>query len=227
MKLLYIAFADISDSASGVVRKIYDHCTAFRERGLDVTLAARRGADAVAGDEVIGHFSPRTKHSALLSVINKRNQLKALTEYVRNNRFDCCYIRYDLASKGFINLLKELKCKILLEIPTYPYKKEYGLWLPYLPKLAADLLWRGKIKNYVNRIVTFYPAKEIFGVPVTAVPNGLDFSRYKVAEREIPPGGLHVLAASSMRKWHGYERFIAGMGEYYKRGGTEEITLHL
>ena len=95
-------------------------------------------------------------------------------------------------------------------------------------KLAVDVYYRKQLHNYVDYISTFYGGNEtIFGIPTIVIPNGFDFSTMSLVHEELPSDAVHIVAVSSMREWHGYERFLAGMKNYYQQDGKRKIMLHL
>lgn len=236
-RLLYIAFNNLENQLFGVQAKILSQCRAMEEYGYEVELIERSGAGTVVLRN--GMPEPVTERSALVqnryvrSVLDKQYQLRDIRGYLRGKRYDACYIRYDFSDPGFIGLLKELRkvCgKIALELPTYPYDDENRAMLLSRIKLAVDIRYRRQLHKYVDFIVTFYDGnEEIFGIPVQVIPNGFDFSTMGLVTEPLTGETVHIIAVSSMREWHGYERFLAGMQRYY---GTQcadrrEIVLHL
>lgn len=135
---------------------------------------------------------------------------------------------------SFILFLKELKknnpkCKVLLEIPTYPYDIEikqsskFGNLL-----LLYDIINRNRLKGLVDRIVILTDDKTVFNIKTLKIINGVDFD--SIAERkyqEADDGSINILAAASFDFWHGYERVINGLNEYYKRNNDIKVVLHM
>ena len=78
----------------------------------------------------------------------------------------------------------------------------------------------------MDRIVTFYGQKEIWGVPCICLMNGYDFSKVQLPHRE-PDETIHLAAVSLTAPWHGYDRLISGMHDYYQNGGKENIMFHM
>lgn len=235
-KLLYIAFNNIENQLFGVKAKILAQCRVFEENGFQVDLIQRRDAETVIirQGQVVQTLKPRKARISshyVRSVLDKHYQLKDLDAFLKTRRYDACYIRFDFTDPGFLGLLKKLRrvCpKILLELPTYPYDDENKAMLLSRVKLGLDKLCRGQLHKYVDRIVTFYGGQEkIFGIPVLTVPNGFDFSTMSMVTQELTGDAIHIIAVSSMREWHGYERFLEGMKAYYRNGGQREIVLHL
>lgn len=234
--LLYIAFHDRSNKLFGVRDKILAQCRAFGEYGYAVERIERCGAQSIVTgpDHTERIIRPRRAHVGsryARSVLDKQHQMRDIEAYVRGKRYDVCYIRYDFSDPGFIRLLRALArvCgKILLELPTYPYDAENRGCIWSRVKLAVDAHYRKQLHHTVHAIVTFYDGySQIFGMPTIVTPNGFDFSSMEPVRLPLPADALHVIAVSSMREWHGYERFIEGMHRYYAQGGRRELVLHL
>lgn len=237
-RLLYIAFHNRSSQLFGVQNKILSQCRAFEEYGYQVDLIERQGADTVIisnGSEpkILNQHRTRIGNKNIRSVLDKQNQMRDIKAYVQNESYDACYIRYDFSDPGFIDLLSTIRksCpKIGLELPTYPYEDENRAKLLSRMKLAVDIHYRKQLHKYVDFIVTFYNGyNALFGIPVLVVPNGFDFSTMSLISQPLSDDTIHIIAVSSMREWHGYERFIEGMRIYHQSdiSNRRNIVLHL
>lgn len=235
-EMLYIAFKDFSNLHYGANTKVLSQCRAFEEYGYCVSLIGRENANAVLIDtkgnkRIIREFQSINNHH-FKGYIAKHSQEKAIVQYTNGQIFDVCYIRYDFSDSKFIWLLKTLKTrckKIVLELPTYPYEAENSKGVLNRVKINVDKIYRTQLRKYVDYIITFYDGyKELFGIPVIVIPNGFDFSTMSLVESELPTDGIHLIAVSSMREWHGYERMIEGLKAYYKEEkDPENFILHL
>ena len=237
-RLLYIAFNNSENVLYGVQAKIQSQCKAFREHGYEVELIERAGASTVLMHPD-GQKTPIKERRTLISnyylrsVLDKQYQIRDIETYLKGKTYDACYIRYDFSDPGFTGLLKNLKnvCeKIAVEFPTYPYDEENSATFLSRMKLSVDIHFRKQLKEYVDFIVTFYDGyKEIFGIPTVVIPNGFDFSTFSLVQNELKDDIIHIIAVSSMREWHGYERIIEGMKNYYVENaeGKRNIVLHL
>ena len=38
---------------------------------------------------------------------------------------------------------------------------------------------------------------------------------------------MHLIGVAEVHYWHGYDRLIAGIGEYYKNGGKRDVFFHI
>lgn len=235
MNILYIAFKDFSKQHFGASKKVVSECRAFEELGHNVTLIGRRHSDTVLVD-TDGNISSINRHKSISqskigSLVDKYNQINDINHYIKDRHFELCYIRFDLCSYKFINLLKFINkvCdKTYIEIPTYPYDKEYSGKLNKI-RLLIDDHYAKSLNKYVDRIISFYPVpnNNYYNVPVIQVPNGFDFDGINIIKKDKIPDQIDIAAVSSMRIWHGYERMIEGLNIYYTQGGTRNIVLHL
>lgn len=144
---------------------------------------------------------------------------------------DFLYIRQVYHDASFVRYLKAIrernpKIKVIYEVPTYPYDNETSRSLSRLSFDVKERVNRLRAAKYMDRIVTFYGQDKIWGVPCICIMNGYDFSAVQLPERK-PDGTIHLVSVSTTAPWHGYDRLIAGMHEYYQNGGTENIVFHM
>lgn len=197
-----------SDVYMGVAKKIKMQCDAFRKLGFQVDNLSNDINDL---KEKIRKLFPNYYATAYRNIKEKINSFESM---------DVCYIRYSCASRGLIDVLKCIsnkfpECKIILEIPTYPYKQEMKQ-LKSKPQYFRDIIYRGKLKKYIDQIVTFSPHSEIYGIPATEITNGVDIDMIKQKEpKKYNPQSIMILGVAGMQIWHGFDRLIEGMNQYY------------
>lgn len=133
---------------------------------------------------------------------------------------DVIYYRRAIIDRYTIKLLKEIKvrnpkCLVILEIPTYPYDKELKD-LSQLPLLYKERWNRKKLYQYVDRIATLTDDSMIFGIPIIKIQNGIDFSitSQRIISNE-EDGIVHGVMVGNFQFWHGLDRLIEGMKNYY------------
>ncbi|MEG2081626.1 MAG: glycosyltransferase [Oscillospiraceae bacterium] len=58
---------------------------------------------------------------------------------------------------------------------------------------------------------------------------GLILPTYALCQRSFPSDRIDLIAVSAMAPWHGYERVLEGMNEYYKAGkeGKRRVNFHI
>ena len=148
------------------------------------------------------------------------------------DRADFVYFRRSHLSVHCLRVMKKIrrrnpKAKILYEIPTYPFKKELtSRWFDY-PLWWKEYLCMLRIHRYVDRIVTVSDDEVICGVPTIRMMNGIDLGTVRPIKPAPEDGAIHVVGVASITRWHGYDRFLEGLGEYYRSGGRRNIVLHL
>lgn len=143
---------------------------------------------------------------------------------------DFIYFRKPVIDRTVRKLFKQIKEKnqntiILMEIPTYPYDKEWA-GIKKLPFLLKDKYNRNRLKPYVDRIVTMSDDDTIFGIPTIKMMNGIDFSAIEINPKNFTQD-INIISVSSYGDRHGCDRLIAGIGEYKKMGGLRNITFHI
>ena len=159
----------------------------------------------------------------------KRDYEKALESMEQP---DFIYARRTVADRAYVNFWKEIRkkyprCKIVIEIYTYPYDKDdFGKWNAW-PFYIKELIYRRKLKNYVDRFVTYSEDDIIFGVPTIKTMNGIDVSSFHPVSGRHRGEGIGLLAIAYMQKHHGYERIIKGMATYYRSNPQRKVILYM
>lgn len=237
-KILYVAFVDFEQKHYGVNKKIFSQAKSLEKLGYEVEIVARRENNIITVDssgEEVGIIKSvyKVNNKKIKNFYYKQAQYQAIVSHVSKNDFYGCYIRYDLSGSGFIKFLKDLKeslNKIIIEIPTYPYENEYRISFLHKLKLKVDTYYRKKMKKYVDRIVTYYDEDTIFEIPTIKTINGISFDEIlPVTNLELNAKEINLIAVSSMRSWHAYERIIEGLNIYTKNQNDKKyvVNLHL
>lgn len=144
---------------------------------------------------------------------------------------DFVYIRMILVDRKYLAFLKGIKekypmCNIIVEIPTYPYKGEMlSHWYTTF-MYVKEIIYRHKYKEYIDRFVTFSEDDEILGVPTICTINGINVENIAVVKGEYRKNSIRLIGVAHMQKYHGYERIIEGLREYYQKG-KQKYTIEL
>lgn len=145
---------------------------------------------------------------------------------------DFIYIRRSIADRkymSFISLIRKKypKCRIIVELYTYPYDRDEFLrkntWIMY----GKERFYRRLYKKYIDRFVVYTDDEHVFGVPTLKTMNGIDFSLYDIKKCENKTDEIRLISVAFLQKQHAYERLIEGIHEYYKNGGTREIKYYI
>ena len=147
---------------------------------------------------------------------------------------DYIYFRRPLCiTRHTLKVLKEIrknntKVKIIMEIPTYPYDKELLCQAKLWPFYLKDVINRRNLKEYIDRIAVFTEDSELFGIPAIRFTNGIDLEQIKVKDAGKKDGNnIDLIVVSSFEEWHGYDRILKSLGEYYKGNPDNKRSVYL
>ena len=234
MKILFLVYHGFSE-VSGISKKIHYQVKGLRENGHDVRLCyygfAENGHrcryidDKVIQDYGIGRWAG----------FRQRLSYDCIYDYCIREKIELVYARCFMnANPWLIHFFKKLRdagVHAVTEIPTYPYDAEFvGFPFQTRMNLKVDQLFRHKLYAQMDAIVTFSDAKEIFGQRTINISNGVDFDSIPLHQPSAvshQSSELHLIGVAEVHYWHGYDRMIAGIGEYYKNGGKKDVFFHV
>ena len=76
-------------------------------------------------------------------------------------------------------------------------------------------LFRRALAAKMEAIVTFSNKKSIFGKRTICISNGIDLDSIPLHNPKKQQD-IHLIAVAEIHYWHGFDRLVAGLGEYYK-----------
>lgn len=165
----------------------------------------------------------------------KRMQIfRACLKVLDRNTFDYCYIRKMITTINYGRCLKKMANKnipVAVEIPTYPDYKEVAQDSRILKRLAFKVLWF--VDKHYSKYVSVFAligekADSYMGIRAINIDNGIivdDIAKWEHRKKE---GEIHVMVVANFCYWHGYERLINGIREYYKKDiQHEKIIVHM
>lgn len=226
MKLLYLSTWDFANEKSdGVCKKIYSHISVFEEEGYSVDFIFIRGNDIIyredGQEKIIGKVGNIKKTPAYLKMY----------KCIKYKRYDWVYNRYGMMDTFYYRVLKRLHkngARILIEIPTFPYINELPQNCLYRLMEKWDAFYIRKLDKLVDRIATYSLDEEIFGIKTIRIVNGVDFSSIKIKEPKTTNTCLDLIGVANLSKWHGFDRVIMGMIEYYSlENVTKKVKFHI
>ncbi|ANU27549.1 glycosyltransferase [Planococcus versutus] len=220
MKGLFIYYKDISKSkVSGIDKKVKSQINVFNQEKLNFSFSINSSSGG-AIEKLLYRFP----------FFNTFQKWEYKNEY---DNIDYLYLRRPAAfTKYTINVLKLIKkrnpsIKIVLEIPTYPYDKELTINKKNIPLLIKDRHNRKKLAGIVDRIATLTGDKELFDIPTLKFENGVDLSSISMKKPTVKNGTVNLIAVAMYAEWHGYDRILESIGQYYSSGGKREVVFHL
>ena len=219
MKILYLVYHGFSDE-SGISKKIHYQVKGLQQNGHDVHLCyydfdPRGHRCRYVGNKVIADYG-----TGALAAIRSRTQLDCIYNYCAVNAIEMVYARSFMnANPILVRLFDKLNkrgIKCITEIPTYPYDSEFkGYPLKYKIPLYIDKLFRKALAKKMEAIVTFSNEETIFGKRTICISNGIDLDSIPIHNPK-KQNDIHLIAVAEIHYWHGFDRLVAGMGEYYK-----------
>lgn len=224
-KLLYIAPVIINlEKLNGVSKKILNHYKVF-SKSYNASMISY-------GPNCLYYFHDDTIETISLGKINRRLKLYFFikTNLVYKN-YNHIYIRYHLCDFLFLNVLRLLSknnSKIVIEIPTYPYKHELLKWEKGIVRYLVDLTSNIFLKLYVGRILTYSNDTSIFGIKTINTINGIIYEAVDVVQKRVnSEAEINLISVSLTMRCHGYDRLIEGLNDYYGKGGNMNVLYHL
>ena len=83
------------------------------------------------------------------------------------------------------------------------------------------------MKRYIDRLIVIGNYNIIDGIKTIPMINGVDMELISPIHPTLEDGAIHIMAIAKIEWWHGYDRFLKGMAQYYQSGGQRGIVLHL
>ena len=147
--------------------------------------------------------------------------------------FKYSYIRSMFPTFSYINAIKSIKkhnIKTIMEIPTYPPNKESetDLRLARKPMYAFMKFFDKRVAKYVDLYALIgEKANNYLGRPAINVENGISLERLSLREPKLIDEEIHLIALAKVARWHGYDRLIEGMYNFYKNNRKIKVILHI
>ena len=219
MKILFLVYHGFSE-VSGISKKIHYQVKGLRENGYDVRVC-------YYGFAADGHRCRYVDNQVLQDYgtgkwagIRQRLSYGCIYDYCVREHIQFVYARcFQNANPWLIRFFKRLRragIHAVTEIPTYPYDAEFvGFPFQTRMNLKIDQLFRHSLSAQMDAIVTFSDAKEIFGQRTINISNGVDFESIPL-HIPVSCSAIHLIGVAEVHYWHGYDRLIAGIGEYYR-----------
>ena len=219
MKILFLVYHGFSDE-SGISKKIHYQVKGLRQNGHEVHLCyydfdSRGHRCRYVDDKVIADYG-----MGAIAALRSRTQLDCIYYYCIDNGIEMVYARSFMnASPVLVRLFGKLNkqdIKCVTEIPTYPYDQEFkGYPLKYKIPLYIDKMFRRALSAKMEAIVTFSNKESIFGKRTICISNGIDLDSIPLHNPKKQQD-IHFIAVAEIHYWHGFDRLVAGLGEYYK-----------
>lgn len=216
MRGYYLCQMEISNA--GPTRKISGQVDIFNSVGLCTELIN----EIIPPNTIVKKISKRLPYTSVDGIFLYRDKFRDA---------DFFYIRFSSGDYQFTKFLRKLQkrhpcAKIIVEFSNFPYDN----WMKNIisfPVYLKELNARRKYKKLVDRFAILSDIPEIYGVKTLVFTNGIIVD--KVKKKNIVPSlnTVSIIAVAGMCYFHGYERMIEGIHNYYQDGGKREVLFYL
>ena len=218
--LYYISVLNPAFPFIGVINKIAAQANSFQKAGYKVsTINLYR---KVENRSLFGKIMIRLNPFVDLS---NSKDLIIIARSVSNSIF---YFRFTLFDFYFLKSLKTLKQNnniVVIEFPTYPFRKEIPI--KRIQFYYMHLFYKIFIKRYIDFIVTYSNHKRIYNIECIRISNGIDINQVPVKTQLSLNDDINAIVVASLSFWHGVDRIIKGLADYYKGNFNRNIILHI
>ena len=217
MKLVYIT--DTLEGLIGVSKKVKSQLATFEEAGFLT--------------EYKCIYNKLSKNPWYMKILRRINLF-----YPSNSPIDfdelkldgnIFYIRYRPFDYPLFSMIKKIKKdlngKVFLEIPTYPNWKE-ALNFKDFPYLIKNIIFVQFLHFYVDYVVTYSQHDTIYKIPTIKISNGIDIKPIRLKNDSRFSDTLKIIAVANVEFWHGYDRLVEGMFQYYSKGKVK-VQFHI
>lgn len=233
MKILFLVYHGFSE-VSGISKKIHYQVKGLRENGHEVHLCYYDFDESGHRCRYVDGNIIKNYGKGPIAGLRQRIDYECVYEYCKESGIEFVYARcFQNANPFLISFfyrLKKLGIKSVTEIPTYPYDAEF-VGFPLMTRfgLKIDKLFRHQLAKQMEAIITFSDAETIFGQRTIRISNGVDMDSIPLHHYNKPSdGSVHLIGVAEVHYWHGFDRLIAGLGEYYKNtANPRKIYFHI
>lgn len=222
MNGIYIYSTNEKDyKSNGESKKVLSQIKAFEHVGVNIKLL----------DVILDHKLHKIMYRLPGFGVYSNSFIKRCLNDIQN--IDFVYIRKNIFDKTYYKLLKEIRKKnpritIIVEIPTYPYFQEWGRLID------KPLIWKEKriiplISN--NDLVDYYTTLSdddfIFNIPTIKLNNCINIDDVTPKHNIQKKGEINMIGVALLASWHGYDRVIKGLRNYYKGDVSKNVFFHI
>ncbi|MBR6592638.1 MAG: glycosyltransferase family 1 protein [Prevotella sp.] len=232
MKVLFLIYHGFSE-VSGISKKIHYQVKGLRENGYEVHLCYYDFSSEGHRCRYINGKVIKDYGTGRMAAIRQRLDYDCIYKYCIDNGIQFVYARsFQNANPVLISFFRKLRkagIRSVTEIPTYPYDGEFS-GFPLLTRLGllVDKMFRNSLSSNIDAIVTFSAAKRIFGQRTINISNGVDFDSIPIHAFTNTDDAIHLVGVAEVHYWHGYDRMVAGLGEYYKKNPDgKKVYFHI
>ncbi|MDD4564171.1 MAG: glycosyltransferase [Eubacteriales bacterium] len=220
-----------SDPSIGITKKIDGQISALKNLGFDVTYTTytEKGIEIINNDKCIYIKKFKLKNEKYKLIVRRFLLIKASIDFVKNNDFDIAYLRFsgfDWLYVKMLSIMKKRGMRVIVEslsyFPGVKYKTIKGKYLMFTTKLFEK-----KVKRFIDLVAAEGDLKELWGVKAVSLEIGVIVDNFRPHSYSGSKNAINFIAVGNEREYHGYDRMIKSIYEYYRSNGNLSIKLHL
>lgn len=223
MKVLYLTLQSLRDS-DGVTKKVYSQLNAIESLGHTTGLVYNK----VNGGNMCTYYNS----TLIAHNLHGSKLYNTIYNAIKEEKYEVLYLRYvAMATPSFLSFIRKVKnlnIITLLEIPTYPYDGEFqinSLRNAYI--VIRERICRNLMFPYVDRFITTSDYSQIFGVSTLRVSNAISIVPPLHVNKINNKNSIKLTSVANIAFWHGYDRLIQGIANYYKNKPEFEVYLDI
>lgn len=240
MNILYATFQREESGSKGVLQKIISQCLTFEKDFNNVYLYLSRQSEAVlykVEDKTLKEIEAFSYSD--FATFDSSSRLRKIKSFFRYNSFltflskiidlyeiDALYYRNAHPVNKLFNLAKKRDLIKIIEIPTYPFENEFK---KATNKIEYNLFWKNGMKKFENfaDIIVAISSDNTLNVnkKFVLINNGIRLEDIKI-KNQNKNSTINLLSLANIAFWHGYDRIIKGLDEYYKKNPKKEVYYH-
>lgn len=239
-KLIYIAYVE-KDKSIGVINKINAQCKEFVKYYETILICLEENNIYIKNFNTMEEryienviYDKNFTSGFLRKIVNRVDIIKfnsKIKTIILDEKPDVIYIRKYEILDG-IRMLRKIKKNsnvyIIHEIPTYPYYEEMKKNSNYFIYILNKILDR-KMER-ISNLIPVILGKEIKleSKKYLSISNGIDIDNISVKNENISDKNrLDLIGIAKIEFWHGYDRVIKGLKDYYDSKIDLKVYFHL
>lgn len=214
--MFYIINEDINICGNiGVKKKIYAQVRVFEKRFSKcfITRYAYGMAYLLEDDHVVEKEIALSRTECFKWYCDWMKKYHCRWVYMR------CLIPAAFHYLSFLQKMKEMDIRVVLEYPTYPYDNE----VKNEDVLREDREYRDHIRDYVSLATTYARGETVYGMRTIALQNGVDLEKNPTRNIRKKETDIRLLAVAGFYFYHGFERVLEGLYKYYQEPGIYDF----
>lgn len=218
MKMLYIAKVDFNNENSfGVKKKVFEHIKVFKKH-FHTDVIYIEDKNIILNNNVLETIDKNTPFKRRLSFYK---QLGGII-----NNYDAIYLRSFIADRRINKVISNYYGHKVVEIPTNInalYKETNNIISKTLIKIYQKKFLEKFDQIILNGNLSDFEKK--LKKDVSLIQNGISLNKLPI-KHNFNEKSLNLLSIANNSKWHGYDRIIKGLYEYYKKNPNKEVYYH-